>query len=155
MARWCHMVTQNSVTIGSGNGLLPEGTKPLPEPMLTNHQWGLMAFTSRQFHWKCTRFEFENNYFKITAASPRGQWVKSANNVFLQTGSLLTFQVSLYHVTAFCFMDKRHFSLGYLSCRENRITDACLIEHFHAKRIMPEHWKHNLWFTGKLSLTCQ
>ena len=25
------------VNIGSGNGLLPEGTKPLPEPMLTYH----------------------------------------------------------------------------------------------------------------------
>ena len=24
--------------IGSGNGLLPDGTKPLPEPMLTHHQ---------------------------------------------------------------------------------------------------------------------
>ena len=26
------------VTIGSGNGLLPDGTKPSPEPMLTYHQ---------------------------------------------------------------------------------------------------------------------
>ena len=26
------------VNIGSGNGLLPDGTKPLPEPMLTYHQ---------------------------------------------------------------------------------------------------------------------
>ena len=26
------------VNIGSGNGLLPDGTKPLPEPMLTDHQ---------------------------------------------------------------------------------------------------------------------
>ena len=26
------------VKIGSGNGLLPDGTKPLPEPMLTDHQ---------------------------------------------------------------------------------------------------------------------
>ena len=24
--------------IGSGNGLLPDGTKPLPEPVLVNHQ---------------------------------------------------------------------------------------------------------------------
>ena len=27
------------VIIGSGKCLLPDGTKPLPEPMLTNHQW--------------------------------------------------------------------------------------------------------------------
>ena len=26
------------VNIGSGKGLLPDVTKPLPEPMLTNHQ---------------------------------------------------------------------------------------------------------------------
>ena len=31
------------VNIGSGNGLLPDGTKPLPEPMLIDHQWGHMA----------------------------------------------------------------------------------------------------------------
>ena len=32
---WCHMVTQIWVNIGSGNGLLPDNTKPLPEQMLT------------------------------------------------------------------------------------------------------------------------
>ena len=28
---------QIGVNIGSGNGLLPDGTKPLPEPMLVHH----------------------------------------------------------------------------------------------------------------------
>ena len=32
------------VNIGSGNGLLPDGTKPLPEPMLTDHQWSPVTF---------------------------------------------------------------------------------------------------------------
>ena len=36
---WHHMATEIWVNIGSGNGLLPDGTKPLPEPMLTDHQW--------------------------------------------------------------------------------------------------------------------
>ena len=31
------MATEIQVNIGSGNGLLPDGTKPLPEPMLTDH----------------------------------------------------------------------------------------------------------------------
>ena len=31
--------------VGSGNGLLPYGTKPLPEPKLTFHQWGNVALT--------------------------------------------------------------------------------------------------------------
>ena len=30
---------------GSGNDLLPGGTKPLPEPMSTYHQWSFVAFT--------------------------------------------------------------------------------------------------------------
>ena len=32
------MATENWANIGSGNGLLPDGTKPLPEPKLTYHQ---------------------------------------------------------------------------------------------------------------------
>ena len=33
------------INIDSGNGLLPDGTKPLPEPMSTYHQWGSVART--------------------------------------------------------------------------------------------------------------
>ena len=32
---WCHMATEIWVKIGSGNGLVPSGNKPLPEPILT------------------------------------------------------------------------------------------------------------------------
>ena len=35
------------VNIGSGNDLLPGGTKPLPEPMWTNLQYGFMQFHKR------------------------------------------------------------------------------------------------------------
>ena len=41
--------------IGSGKGLLPDGTKPLLELMLTYHQWNPAVFTLRQFNWKCSR----------------------------------------------------------------------------------------------------
>ena len=47
------MATYIWVNIGSGAGLLPDGTKPLHEPMLTNHQWGLRAFLWGWFHGKC------------------------------------------------------------------------------------------------------
>ena len=50
------MATEIWVNIGSGNGLLPDGTKPLPEPMLTYHHWSLVAFTWEQFHMKCSRY---------------------------------------------------------------------------------------------------
>ena len=35
VAYWRHMATETWVKIGSGNGLLPNGAKPLPESMLT------------------------------------------------------------------------------------------------------------------------
>ena len=40
------MVTEIWVNIGSGNGLLPDGTKPLPEPMLTYHQQDSVEITN-------------------------------------------------------------------------------------------------------------
>ena len=43
---WHHMVIQIWVNIGSGNGSLPDSSKPLPEPMLT-YQWCPVAFISR------------------------------------------------------------------------------------------------------------
>ena len=53
-ALWCHMATTIWVNIGSGNGLLPDGTKPLPEPLWSTHQWGLVAFPWEQFQRKCS-----------------------------------------------------------------------------------------------------
>ena len=38
VARWGHMALDILVNTGSGKGLLPDGTKPLPEPMLSYHQ---------------------------------------------------------------------------------------------------------------------
>ena len=43
------MATQVWVNIGSNNGLLPDGTKPLPEPMLMYDQLGHVAFTWWQY----------------------------------------------------------------------------------------------------------
>ena len=44
---WIRSVLLN---IGSGNGLLPEGTKQLTEPMYTYYQWISVALTYNQFH---------------------------------------------------------------------------------------------------------
>ena len=40
------------VNIGSGSGLVPNGTNPFPEPVLTYHQKGAAAFIAEQFNWK-------------------------------------------------------------------------------------------------------
>ena len=46
------IVSLKLADIGSGNGLLPGGTKPLRETMLTYYQLGLLTFVSVQFHNK-------------------------------------------------------------------------------------------------------
>ena len=43
VAEWHHVVSNSFVDIGTGNGLLPDGNKPLPEAMLTNHPWYFVA----------------------------------------------------------------------------------------------------------------
>ena len=54
------MATEIWVNIGSGNGLLPDGTKPLPELILTDHQWSTVTFILGQFHNGC----FNHNSLK-------------------------------------------------------------------------------------------
>ena len=69
------MASQNWVDIGSGSGLMSDGSKSLPDPMCTNHQHGILALIWGSFRlW----YEFENYQFKIEATFPRDQWV---NNV--------------------------------------------------------------------------
>ena len=51
------MESKSIVNNGSGNGLLPDGTKPFPEPMLTFHQSGPVAFKWWQFHRKHSRYQ--------------------------------------------------------------------------------------------------
>ena len=46
------MATYILVDIGSGNGLLPDGTKPLPEPMLTCDKYGPVVITQELFYNK-------------------------------------------------------------------------------------------------------
>ena len=54
--------------LGSGNGLLPDGTKPLPEPMLTHYQWDSVTYRHQPLNLTST-------VCKIPMKSPRGQWV--------------------------------------------------------------------------------
>ena len=75
------MVTQILVNISSGYGLLPDGTKPLPEPMLTYSKYGPVTFIKGQLHQRCTSHQSQKSASiclnKISFKSPRGRWVKS------------------------------------------------------------------------------
>ena len=53
------------VNIGPGNGLLPDGTKALPKPMLTYHQLGSAVFTRANFNWTYARKWHFWNYCHI------------------------------------------------------------------------------------------
>ena len=62
---WCHMATWIWVNIGLGNGLLPDGTKSLPEPLLTWYRWGSVAFNWEQFSINCSKSSIGKIYWKI------------------------------------------------------------------------------------------
>ena len=58
-------MTINPLWPSSGNGLLPDCTKPLPEPMLTYHQWGSVTTIWGQFHEKY----FSHQQLKLASKS--------------------------------------------------------------------------------------
>ena len=78
-------LANENVCICLSNSLLSDGTKPFSETMMTNQQWGHMAFIWGKFAWDAQDvypwYGFENYSFKITTASSRCQWVKSWSRV--------------------------------------------------------------------------
>ena len=54
----CSLVVHMWITIGSGNGLFPAETRPLPVFFFffTSHWWGPVVFTREQFHSKSPRY---------------------------------------------------------------------------------------------------
>ena len=75
-------MTEIWVNIGSGNGLLPDGTEPVPEPLLNFCGIRLRAM---KMSTEATILynRFDNHMISmphinlITNSSPRGQWVSS------------------------------------------------------------------------------
>ena len=65
--------------IGTGNGLLPDNTKPLTNPMLNNHQWGPMTFIWEQFPKPSSAISYylENYLHQCSFKPPRDQWVNA------------------------------------------------------------------------------
>ena len=83
------MAKQACVNIDSGNDLLPDGTKPLPGPVLANHQWGVVPFTWEWFHRKCPRYllmiwvKIVNSKFKLQQKSSNPMQI-CKNNISVQ-----------------------------------------------------------------------
>ena len=102
------MATEIWVNIGSGNGLLPNGTKPLPEPMLTYHKYGPVTLIWEQFHKDTSAIdqqnELENYSSKIYFESPRGQWVDKRGLLrqFIPYYDLVDFVQNTHKRNLFC-----------------------------------------------------
>ena len=83
------MATKIWINIGLGNDLFPDCTKPLPEPMLTGHQWSPVTSILGKFHERCLNHQSLNlawNYMsKISFKFARGQWVNQLTHFGLLT----------------------------------------------------------------------
>ena len=65
------------VNIGSGNGLLLDNAKTIPESVLIHHKWGFVALT--KFTWiaqDLKKMSLKKKIFEITSTSPKVQWIK-------------------------------------------------------------------------------
>ena len=84
------------VNIVSGHGMLPDGTRPLSEPKLINHLWGLQWHSPGIRLTKAAqdvglRFGFRIYWFDITETFPRGQRVKICSTLLIAFKLLLSY----------------------------------------------------------------
>ena len=78
------MVTHMLVNISSGDGLVPDGTKPLPEPnwpLSSEVQWHSPEITfTESAHATALHSEFKNFIFQITAIANQ-TWPMRSNGI--------------------------------------------------------------------------
>ena len=74
------------VNISTGNGLLPDGTKPFPKPVFTYHQRYFMAFIWDQFSKKLTSKVYRDNHIISNTEKPfimttRQSWLSPLSSI--------------------------------------------------------------------------
>ena len=69
-----HMATKVWINISSDAGSLPDGTKPSPRTMLTNHQWSHEIITWRLFHKRFLTRQPAIDDISFTMASDAEHW---------------------------------------------------------------------------------
>ena len=124
------------INIGSSNGLLPDGRKPLPEPILTSARFdGIQLRWISQ--WEPKLFflydEFDNHTFKIAATFLWSQWVNKK-----KTGR------HLFCLFFFCLSISLRMSVSPLDHTE--AIDALKINHFSTLMICLLSWAHISFF---------
>ena len=130
------MKSQNVVNIDSGNGLVPDGTKPLPEPMMTYCVWCTKEFYTLWYSCQSLKICF---IFKITVTPLTDKWVKwtieyfiwYVNCVLTQVNHVITSQVSKHN---------NHSLLLY--------HNILIYSNHVSRRILPLLGGHSLTYSG-------
>ena len=118
------MVISIRANIGSGNGLVPDGTKSSPEPMLTYPDRCFVALTWEQFNKNLTMKFIQVMYWEtlllkwLHHLSPKRQSVKEASVSKIKSVMLL----GIYCLTKPSFpwpliLDLIHHLVWHISCR--------------------------------------
>ena len=136
------------VNLDSGNDLLPDGTKPLPEPILSKHQMCHLASSVSNFTRSAHAFSpyhvFENYTFQIFTF-PTGQWVNAAMKVSF-SGYQWWRKLSVYQMTSFKMADE--ISRNLASLHKRPVVCEATWKHKNARSVciflvMLLQWRHN------------
>ena len=73
---WPHMAMEICVNNDSGNGWLSDRTNPLDKPVLTNIQWGFVAFTCGQLQGILKPFSHDKQHVPLLLT-----WIKFYPNI--------------------------------------------------------------------------
>ena len=135
------MVAEIWVNIVSDSGLLPNGTKPLPEPMLTDHLWSLVTFILGKFHKRCLSHQSLKSILKFHSNFP------SANELIL----LAKTSAHLYSKHSWYSMTHNHaISLGYTVLKFLNALDVLIPNRLVWIQICIT--KHTAWYIAHLYL---
>ena len=97
------MATEIWVNIGSGNGLLPDGTKPLPEPMMTDRQWNPVTFILGQFHKRCLNHQSLISFWKLHNLN----FIQHYTDVMMTTMAYQITSLTVVYSTVYSDADQR------------------------------------------------
>ena len=128
--------------IGSGNGFMPDGNKPLPEPMLTYHHWHISTFIRGRFHNRYLSHLSTKLVWQLLLPNViQGQWVNRGNNtvtfvvnklfvpIMLMAWFLgLPTQYQSVYLLWLRYIYMWRFATGYSFCRHPCLTHSVVFD---------------------------
>ena len=91
------MASMIVVNTGTDYHLMPDGTKPLPEPMLTYHQLEHVTFVWGHYHQKICRYQSVKQNLILHPDLSRDQWIsKISQSYFASQETLFNHIVKIF-----------------------------------------------------------